>query len=60
MKIKTATLTDTALDYAVALCEDLPIKHDPMGFGPGSAEGGYWIWDDAPPLGKRTYRLIGR
>lgn len=59
-KIKTSELTEAALDWAVATCQGLPIQHDPMGFGPHYAEGGYWIWDDAGPLNKRDYRLIGR
>jgi len=60
MKIKTSNLTDVALDWAVATCKGLPIRHDPMNFGPAFAEGGFWIWDERGPIGKRDYRLIGR
>lgn len=60
MKIKTNELTGTALDWAVATCEGLPIRHDPMNFGRAFPEGGFWIWDDSGPIGKRDYRLIGR
>lgn len=60
MKIKTSELTGAALDWAVAVCEGLPIRHDPMNFGPAVAEGGFWIWDERGPIGKRDYRLIGR
>lgn len=60
MKIKTSELSGIALDWAVAKCEGLPIRHDPMNFGPAFAEGGFWIWDERGPIGKRDYRLIGR
>lgn len=60
MKIKTDELIGPQLDWAVATCEGLPIRHDPMNFGPAFAEGGFWIWDDRGPIGKRDYRLIGR
>lgn len=60
MKIITSDLTGLALDWAVATCEGLPIRHDPMNFGRAFPEGGFWIWDDRGPIGKRDYRLIGR
>lgn len=55
-----ANLGGAALDWAVAICENQPVAHDPMGFETGS-ESGYWIWDDsASALRNRTYQLIGR
>lgn len=60
LKIKTSELEGAALDWAVATCECLPIRHDPMNFGPAFAEGGFWVWDERGPIGKRDYRLIGR
>lgn len=60
MKIKTNELIGTQLDWAVATCEGLPIRYDPMNFGRAFPEGGFWIWDDRGPIGKRDYRLIGR
>lgn len=58
MLVKTSELTGVALDYAVAMCEDLPIKLDPMGFGKQSP-GGYWVWPkEFPPKG--GYLQIGK
>ncbi len=48
MKIKTSELTGAALDWAVAKCEGLPLKLDPMGFrkdAPTSMQAGWWVWD---------------
>ncbi len=48
MRIKTSELTGAALDWAVAKCEDLPLKLDPMGFrkdAPASMQAGWWVWD---------------
>lgn len=48
MKIKTQDLTGPALDWAVAKCEGLPLKLDPMGFrkdAPTSMQAGWWVWD---------------
>lgn len=45
--MKTSDLQGAALDWAVATCEGLPIRKDPMGFKTGS-EAGYWVWDSAP------------
>lgn len=57
VKIKTRELIGPALDWAVAICEELAVKKDPMGFGSGS-EAGYWIW---PAYCQDTeYRKIGR
>lgn len=57
MRVKVSELQGTALDWAVANCEGLPIQHDPMGFRTGS-EAGFWVW----PSGLYTdrARLIGR
>jgi len=57
--IDASMLSGAALDWAVAHCEGLPIRKDPMGFGGGVEEGGYWIWDDGVPS-KARYELIGR
>ena len=43
--VLTKDLIGPPLDWAVAKIKGLPIKYDPMGFGPG-ANGGYWIWTD--------------
>ncbi len=47
MDVQVSDLDGVALDWAVATCEKLPIKFDPMGFGIGP-NGGFWIWDDSP------------
>ena len=58
--VNVADLNGVALDWAVAICENQPVVHDPMGFETGS-ESGYWIWDDsASDPRNRTYQLIGR
>lgn len=46
--IKTSELAGAALDWAVAKCEGLPLKLDPMGFrkdAPTSMQAGWWVWD---------------
>lgn len=46
--IKVSELTVAALDWAVATCEGLPLKLDPMGFrkdAPTSIQAGWWVWD---------------
>jgi len=46
--MKTSELTGAALDWAVAKCEGLPLKLDPMGFrkdAPTSMQAGWWVWD---------------
>ena len=58
IQVEANTLTDVALDWAVANCEGLPVRSDPMGFGSGS-EAGYWVWNEAGPS-KQKYMLIGR
>lgn len=58
MKIKTRDLIGAALDWAVASCEGLPIRRDPMGFG-SQSPGGYWIWSDSYPP-QPAYMQIGR
>lgn len=53
MKLKTATLTGTTLDLAVAKAESLPLMYDPMGFGrtdPDAIQSGWWIWSDKAHL----------
>lgn len=54
MKIKTSELTGAALDWAVAQCEGFQLKVDPMDFGMKSANGGWWIWEDASRGGKQA------
>lgn len=47
MKIKTSELTGPALDWAVAECDELPLKLDPMGFrseAPEAVQSGWWVW----------------
>ena len=44
MKVKTADLIDLPLDWAVAKCEGLPLRRDPMGFKTGP-QAGWWVWD---------------
>lgn len=56
--METANLDGVALDWAIAQCVGLPIKHDPMGFETGS-ESGFWLWEEnGGRLGR--YGLIGR
>ena len=53
-----AELTGAALDWAVAWCEGLPLKKDPMGFArdaPGSQISGWWVWHINGP-----FLLVGR
>ena len=48
MKVKTYELQGAALDWAVAKCEELPLRLDPMGLGktaPASIQSGWWVWD---------------
>ncbi|BEI26243.1 DUF2591 domain-containing protein [Vibrio cholerae] len=54
--VNVSTLEGAVLDWAVAKCQNLSIKHDPMGFGTGS-EAGFWVWDDKP---KGNMTKIGR
>jgi hypothetical protein len=54
---KVAELKGEALDWAVSVCEDLPLKLDPMGFKTGS-EAGYWVWDESN--GKLKSEKVGR
>jgi hypothetical protein len=59
--IQTHNLHGIALDWAVAHCENLPIKKDPMGFlkdAPNSPQAGFWIWGDNPKS-KIEMKLIG-
>lgn len=58
MNVLTCQLVGAALDWAVAKCEGLPIRHDPMGFGEQSP-GGYWIWEEGFPT-TMPYMQIGR
>lgn len=49
--MKTSELTGAALDWAVAKCEGLPLRLDPMGFkrdSPGSPQAGWWVWFGTP------------
>ncbi|WP_338455089.1 phage protein NinX family protein [uncultured Alteromonas sp.] len=55
--IPVANLKGTALDWAVAVCEDQCIAFDPMGFKNG-ANAGFWIWDERDPKNK-IYQIIG-
>lgn len=48
MLIQTQHLTGPALDWAVAVCEALPLRLDPMGFG-SESPGGYWVWAEGFP-----------
>jgi hypothetical protein len=50
-------LEGTALDWAVAVCEDKSIAFDPMGFKKGP-NAGFWIWDERDPRNK-IYQMIG-
>ena len=46
--MRTSELTGATLDWAVAKCEGLPLKLDPMGFrkdAPASMQAGWWVWD---------------
>lgn len=55
--MKTSELTGVALDWAVAKCERLPLKLDPMGFrkdAPTSIQAGWWVWD-----GEGQHQVIG-
>lgn len=54
MKIRTSDLTGTALDWAVAKCEGFQLKADPMDFDIESANGGWWIWENASRGGKQA------
>ncbi|WP_051326794.1 phage protein NinX family protein [Aliagarivorans taiwanensis] len=55
----TQELVGLALDFAIAQCEQLPIRLDPMGFrndAPEVIQAGYWIWGDGYPA---RMQLIG-
>jgi hypothetical protein len=56
--IKVSELSGVALDYAVALCEGLPLKFDPMGFKSGTVSGP-WVWDERKGFNKAVYQRIG-
>lgn len=46
--MRTSDLKGAALDWAVAKCEGLPLKLDPMGFrkdAPATMQAGWWVWD---------------
>ncbi|MCF5381975.1 DUF2591 domain-containing protein [Pseudomonas syringae] len=47
VEVSTGDLIGRGLNWVMATIEGLPIRHDPMGFGL-TANGGYWVWDDAP------------
>jgi len=59
INVETSSLTDTALDYAVALSDHRLVRCDPMGFISGT-ESGYWVWEDDDPTKKTVYQKIGR
>lgn len=47
--VQVKDLSGIALDWAVAICERLPVVEDPMGFrkdAPDTIQAGYWIWED--------------
>lgn len=51
MKIKTRELIGPALDWAVARCEGLPLRLDPMSYrseAPEAAQSGWWVWFAQP------------
>lgn len=55
--MNTSELTGAALDWAVAKCEGLPLKLDPMGFrknAPTYIQAGWWVWD-----GEGQHQIIG-
>lgn len=58
MKIKIQNLSGSALDWAVANCEGLSIKLDPLGSG-NPENGGHWIWDENETISKYKYSKIG-
>jgi hypothetical protein len=63
MKVKTKDLSGAALDYAVATCEGLPLRLDPMGFrrdAPKSSQAGWWVWDEKPGVLKMVTQLVGK
>ncbi len=47
-------LAGVALDWAVATAKGFAIRLDPMGFGPNTLQGGYWIWSE----GHRAKRML--
>jgi hypothetical protein len=49
MKIAVSALIGPALDWAVAVCEEKPIRHDPAARG-RTADGGYWVWPGVPAM----------
>lgn len=60
-KVNVANLSGAALDWAVAVCEGLPIQRDPMGFSGiagGETESGYWVWYEYKE--NKSSMLIGR
>lgn len=59
--VQVSLLNGMALDWAVAQCEDLPVKHDPMGFSktdPECLQSGFWVWEEAGNNLSRS-QLIG-
>jgi hypothetical protein len=52
---EVAQLSGAALDWAVAVCQGLPVKDDPMGFITG-AQSGFWLW----PEDNHGCKLIGK
>jgi hypothetical protein len=55
--MKTADLTGPALDWAVAKCEGLPLKLDPMGAGASSYR--YFVWPEDWPPSAPGYLSVG-
>lgn len=53
--MKTLELIGPALDWAVAKCEGLPIRKDPM-----HLDGDYWIWPDMWPPTPEYARIGGK
>jgi hypothetical protein len=61
MIVKTSEASGIVLNWLVAKCENLPMKHDPMGFkkdAPNSEQAGWWIWEDEANNLDRT-QIIG-
>jgi hypothetical protein len=55
--VNVSSLSGSALDWAIAMCEDLPVVLDPMGFNNGP-QAGFWIWDESKRSSAK-YQLIG-
>lgn len=54
---KVSELSGAALDWAVATCENLPLKLDPMGKGVSSHR--YHVWPDDWPPSAPGYLSVG-